>query len=105
VLPKDTYLTKRRSVFRGYFDDMYISLRNQKQVLSHGGWLFCVIGNSLHGSNRTIDRKIPVASDILSALIARNLGFEVKAIQVARFPKRRTNSKYVRESILVLRNP
>jgi hypothetical protein len=104
VLPNDRYLLQRRNVFKGYFDDIYRTLRKQKELLSPGGWIFCVIGNSLHGSSNSSYRMIPVASDIISALIARNLGFEVKAVQIARFPKRRTHSRYIRESILVLQS-
>lgn len=103
ALPKDRNLKWRTDLFRGYFDDMYISLKNQINALNPGGWIFCVVGNSLHGPRGHQKSSVPVASDLLIALIAESLGLEIKAIQVARHLTRRSsNSNYLRESILVM---
>jgi len=103
ALPKDQNLAWRTGLFRGYFDDMYISLKHQLEALVPGGWIFCVVGNSLHGPRDNPRTRVPVASDLLVALIAESLGLEVKAIQVARYLRRRSpNSRYLRESILVM---
>lgn len=103
ALPKDQNLAWRTGLFRGYFDDMYISLKHQLEALVPGGWIFCVVGNSLHGPRDNPRTRVPVASDLLVALIAESLGLEVKAIQVARYLRRRSpNSRYLRESILAM---
>ena len=106
ALPKDKDRKWRSDLFKGYFDDIYIALSNQRDHLRDGGWVFCIVGNSLHGSSKVPDNRVPVASDLIIALIAREIGLEVKAIQVARNLKRRTpDSHYLRESIIVMQKP
>ena len=90
----------------GYFDDMYRSLKAQMRVLNPGGWIFCVVGNSVHGSKDELKPRIPVASDLLIALIARQIGLDVRGIQVARqLTRRASGSQYIRESILAIQKP
>lgn len=102
ALPKDDNLSRRTAFFWGYFDDMYISLKHQIDVLRSGGWIFCVVGNSLHGPMNDPNMRVPVASDLIIALIAEALDLEVKAIQVARYLKRRSpHNNLLRESILI----
>lgn len=106
VLPRDRYFRERSRGFRGYFDDMYRSLSRQIEVLRPGGWGFCVVGNSLHGPKSHVESRVPVASDLIIALIASSLGFEIRAVQIARHLTRRLpTSHYVRESILVMQKP
>ncbi len=106
ILPRDRYFGERSRGFKGYFDDMYRALSSQLSVLNPGGWAFCVVGNSLHGSKHQPDARIPVASDLLIALIAESLGLSVKGIQIARHLTRRSpGGHYMRESILALRKP
>jgi DNA modification methylase len=106
TLPADKYRNQRIRLFTGYFDDMYQTLKYQKDALSNGGWIFCVVGNSLHGSSKEPEIRVPVASDLLITSIAHAIGFEVKAIQVARHLKRRSpETKFLRESIIVMRKP
>lgn len=106
ALPKNKDLKWRTDLFQGYFDDMYISLKKQFDLLLPGGWIFCVVGNSLHGPNHDLVSRVPVASDLIIAQIAETLGFEVKAIQIARLLKRRLPEyKYLRESIVVMQKP
>lgn len=105
-LPRDQYFAARSRIFMGYFDDMYRSLQSQIQVLNPGGWIFCVVGNSLHGSADRSKPRIPVASDLLIAVIAKAIGLDVMGIQVARHLTRRSpGSHYLRESILAMRKP
>lgn len=106
TLPIDDDINWRKRLFLNYFDDMYQSLCSQKEALQEGGWIFCVVGNSLHGSSKQKDQRIPVASDVIIASIAEAIGLEVKAIQVARKLKRRSpDSEFLRESIVVMRKP
>lgn len=106
ILPNDRYLGERTQIFRGYFDDMYQSLSSLLHVLAPGGWLFCVVGNSLHGPKNHAEGRIPVASDLLIAQIATCLGLEVKGVQIARHLTRRLPvGHYVRETILVMQKP
>jgi len=106
ALPKDRHKEWRSNLFRGYFDDMYQSLKHQEQAANSGGWIFCVVGNSLHGSSKDPETRVPVAADLIIAAIARAVGLEVKAIQVARQLKRRSpDSHLMRESVIVMRKP
>lgn len=106
ALPNDKNLSWRKRLFQGYFDDMYLSLKKQLDVLNPGGWIFCVVGNSLHGPSDNPLARVPVASDLFIALIAQSLGLEVKGIQVARHLNRRPpRSNYLRESVLAFRKP
>jgi len=106
ALPDDKDRQWRSDLFKGYFDDIYQGLKHQKNALRAGGWIFCVIGNSLHGPSDEPESRVPVASDLIIASIAEAIGLEVKAIQVARFLKRRSpDTHYLRESIIVLKKP
>lgn len=106
ALPADVNLAWRKQLFREYFDDMYVSLKRQKQALAPGGWIFCVVGNSLHGPTENPHARTPVAADLLIAFLADSLGLSVRAIQIARYTRRRSpSSKYIRESILVMQKP
>lgn len=106
ALPNDKDLEWRTELFNGYFDDMYIALSNQFEALKPGGWIFCVVGNSLHGPRDEPEKRVPIAADIVIALIAESIGLEVKGIQIARHLTRRKPSYgFVRESIVVMRRP
>ena len=106
---------RRTALFQGYFDDMYQALKHQKQVLRPGGWIFCVVGNSMHGAKKApgedvSESRVPVASDLIIALLAEAVGLEVQAIEVARLLtrnlKRETPGRHLRrESIVVMRKP
>lgn len=103
ALPDDKYRGGRTDLFNGYFDDMYQSLKHQKEVLRDGGWIFCIVGNSLHGSDTIPEDRVPVASDLIIASIAEAIGLEVKGIQIARYLKRRgPDGHLLRESIVVM---
>jgi DNA modification methylase len=104
ALPADKDRNWRARLFTSYFDDMYKALKSQKEALTNGGWAFCIVGNSLHGSCKDPQKRVPVASDLVIASIAQAIGFEVKAIQVARHLKRRSpDTKFLRESIIIMR--
>ena len=103
-LPSDNDFKWRKDLFRGYFDDIYQSLDKQKESLNSGGWIFCIVGNSLHGSEKHPEKRVPIATDLVIALIAKSIGLEVKAVQVARHLRRRSpGNHFLRESIVVMR--
>jgi DNA modification methylase len=103
ALPRDKNLNWRTRLFKSYFDDMYVSLKHQMDVLVPGGWIFCVVGNSSHGPRDHPRTRVPVASDLLIAMIAESLGLEIKAIQIARrLGQHSSSAKFLRESILVM---
>jgi DNA modification methylase len=105
-LPRDRDFKWRSRLFEEYFDDVYLSLKHQWNVLNHDGWAFWVIGNSLHGSAKFPERMIPVVSDLLTAQLALDVGFTVKGIMIARNLRRRSHKAetnyFLRESIIVL---
>ena len=86
-----------------YLADMQQALQQQYRFLRPGGRSVCVIGNSAHGIKGS---RVPIAVDLLLADIAKESGFQVEKIQIARFlPKRDVLNEYLRESILWFRRP
>lgn len=103
VLPSDNYLEARRRTIRGYMDDMLESLQNQYRVVKRGGFVVCVVGNSLHGNK---EYPIPIATDLLITALAKSVGFEVVKVQATRHTNRRKHvSAASRESAIILRKP
>jgi hypothetical protein len=96
----DKFKHKKEQIFTGYFDDMYLSLKNQYDILSEDRYAVCVVSNSVHGKNGYY---IPVATDLILATIAEEIGFKVEKIQVARMITRRFPHPVNRESILFLK--
>jgi len=103
ALPMDGYAW-RGDLFRRYALDMQRALRCQFEVLKPGGRCVCVVGNSLHGGKAG---KVPVATDLMIALAARSVGYDVDHMYVARHLRRRDREKspFLRESILVMAKP
>ena len=94
------FLEKPR-LFNGYADDMLASLRAQRDVTKPGGFIVCIVGNSLFGAGR---RRLVVATDLLVETAARAAGLEVVGLWVARHLRRRvSDSRYLRESLVVMR--
>lgn len=89
----------RRRMILGYFDDMYLALKEQWRVLRPGGLLTYVVANSRH-------HYLPIATDIMLAEIARSIGFEPLDLVVLRKRNGRTRQKsFLRESAVFLRKP
>jgi hypothetical protein len=65
------------AMINGYFDDMYLALKEQYRVLRPGGKVVCVIGNSSYAN-------LPVPTDALLARIAELAGFRPVEVLVAR---------------------
>lgn len=105
-LPDDKNYSTRKLIFKYYFDDMYVSLKNQYRVLKKGGHVFCVVGNSLHARKQSTNGMtgVPIATDLLIAMIAERVGFCVKEIKIARYFNGRVPlNPLLRESIIVLK--
>jgi len=92
------------SVVRGYFDDMHTLLEKLYLQTQKGGYVGVVIGNSAYS-----DTIIP--SDILTAQIAKEVGFNVENIFITRHLTTSSQQKknleplkeYLRESIVLLK--
>jgi hypothetical protein len=97
------YERSRRQVISGYADDMFVVLKHLYSALRPGGDLVFAVGNSLHGHDG--DRFV-IASDLVLASIASMVGFEIRRIEVARYPRRRrTPSEFLRESVVFAQKP
>ena len=87
---------------RGYIDDCYITLSKLKDALKIDGLAVCVVANSVFGSKEK--GIVPVATDLIIAEIARDLGFEIQHIEVARELHRRgIQAPFLRESLVVFK--
>jgi len=64
-------------MIRGYFDDMYLALREQARVLKRGAILVCVVANSSYA-------RVPIPTDLLIARIGEMVGLRAREIQIAR---------------------
>lgn len=101
AFPNDENLHWRSRLVRAYAEDMLLSLLSQRKVLDSKGTIVCVVGNSLHCR---APNRVPIATDLLIAALAREAGLRVKLLQIARqLPRRDSSNHMLRESILVLR--
>jgi hypothetical protein len=93
-------------MIKGYFDDMFLSMRQLRRVLKPGAHCLIVVGNSSYAN-------IPIPTDLFLAKVGEDAGFEPIEIRVARqlltssqqlkkIPK--DLRSVLRESIVVLRN-
>jgi len=102
-VPRDGNTAWRLRLFQGYIDDMLDSLTRQYEVCRPGAFVFCVVGNSMHGGK---GHPIVVATDLIVASLAQLAGFEVVHMQVVRQLRRRDHAnRFLRETILALRKP
>jgi hypothetical protein len=91
------------SVVRGYFDDIHSLLSKIYQQTSKNGLVGIVVGNSAYSG-------VIIPTDILIAEIAREAGFKVKSLFIARHLTTSSQQKkeletlknYLRESIVLL---
>lgn len=82
-------------VIRGYFDDVYLMLQQQKLRIEPGGYIVCVVGNSRHGN-------LHVRADTIIAKIGQSIGLELVEIWVARHRHSRSQqSQKLRESLVI----
>jgi hypothetical protein len=85
---------------KGYIDDMYKTFVNIYNATVSNAIVVCVVGNSLFGSAKK-NNFLPVATDLLISEIAKDVGFEVIELKVARKVTRRGLAfPYGRESLI-----
>jgi len=92
------------TVVRGYFDDTHTLLEKLYLQTQKGGYVGIVIGNSAYSS-------VIIPSDILTAQIAKEVGFNVENIFITRHLTTSSQQKkdleplkeYLRESIVLLK--
>ncbi|MBU1783566.1 DNA adenine methylase [Patescibacteria group bacterium] len=90
-------------MIRAYFQDMFTSLEEIYRVLKKDGFCSIIVSNSAYAG-------IVIPTDLLLAEYAKNCGFKVKKIDVARFiipssqqyTKTRSYKNFLRESIIFL---
>ena len=93
----------RHRLLLGYFSDMWSALSKHYACLRPGGYEVLVVGNSLHGG-RSEPYLIP--TDLVVAVLAQRVGFEVVSVKVARALLRRlAGNHFLRESVVVPRRP
>jgi len=93
-------------MIQGYFDDMFLSLRNIYDCMEDDAYCIIVVGNSAYAN-------IPIPTDLLLTKIAKDLGFKIIEIRIAR--QLTTSSQqlrvlrdeklrsYLRESVIVFK--
>ncbi|MDT9189658.1 MAG: hypothetical protein P5681_17785 [Limnospira sp. PMC 894.15] len=85
-------------VIRGYFDDVYLMLKQQKNRLAPGGYIVCVVGNSRHGN-------LHVRADTIIAKIGQAIGLSLVEILIARHRQSRSQQvQKLRESLVIFQN-
>ncbi len=101
AIPKNKDSKWRERLLKGYADDMLLSLRNQYKYARTGGYVACVVGNSLHGNEK--NGTFCIAADLLIAALAQAVGFNVRQIQVLRnLNRRHSTSSFLRESVVIM---
>jgi SAM-dependent methyltransferase len=94
-----------RETLRGYFDDVSLLAKTLRAVLSPGGKVLCVVGNSAYAG-------ILVPTDLLCGVIFEEAGFTVESIEVARHLHVSSQQRgkmvpglqpYMRESVITCR--
>jgi len=87
------------SVIKGYFNDMYLALKEQYRVLRPGGFLVYIVANSRHSD-------LPIATDVILGEIATNIGFQPIELNILKKRNGRTRQKnFLRESAVFMQKP
>jgi hypothetical protein len=92
----------RSRLIKAYADDMLVSLSSQFVRIKPGAHVVCVVGNSLHGKKESAT---PIATDLIIAAIAQEVGFDIRRLQITRHTNRRSREHPVRESIIIMQRP
>ncbi|MDR2684102.1 MAG: hypothetical protein LBB53_01815, partial [Prevotellaceae bacterium] len=101
---KNLWSKRIPAVVRGYFDDTYTLLKKLYLQTQKGGYVGIVIGNSAYSG-------VIIPSDILTAQIAKEIGFNIENIFITRHLTTSSQQKkdleplkdYLRESIVLLK--
>ena len=102
AVPQSRYRPALVRTIRGYTDDMLDVMSKASASLRSGGHLVYVVGNSYHGGHNGI----VVAADLIMARVGELCGLDISAMDVARVPtRRRTESAFLRETVVFARKP
>lgn len=101
-LVRDEDFRWRSRLIKAYADDMLVSLSSQFVRAKPGARVVCVVGNSLHGKT---DGATPIATDLIIAALAQEVGFQIERLQITRHTNRRSREHPVRESIILMQRP
>jgi hypothetical protein len=101
-LVRDKDFSWRSRLIKAYADDMLVSLSSQFVRAKPGARVVCVVGNSLHGKT---DGATPIATDLIIAALAQEVGFQIERLQITRHTNRRSREHPVRESIILMQRP
>lgn len=102
AVPADRYQRQRERTIRGYLADAHAVLSEVHEKVRSGGSLVYVVGNSRHGSK---EHAYTIASDVLLACLAEDVGFVFESLRVGRDLHRRGRHDHLRESVVFLRKP
>ena len=104
LLEQKLWSTKITDMLSGYFKDIGQTLELIKPKLSRNAVIGFVVSNSFYGG-------IPIATDLLLGALGEKFGYDVESIIVYRHMipssqqyKLIDNKKYMRESLVVMRN-
>ena len=101
-LARDEDFQWRSRLIKAYADDMLVSLSSQFVRAKPGSHVVCVVGNSLHGKK---DNATPIATALIIAALAQEVGFMIDRLQITRHTNRRSREHPVRESIIIMLRP
>lgn len=99
AVPSDKYAKQRRMMISGYLMDAAVLLWRCHGSLKVGGHAVYVVGNSRHASG---EDQYTIASDVLLAAVAEQVGFRVSEVKTARRLHRRGKHEHLRESVVFL---
>jgi hypothetical protein len=87
---------------KNYIDDMYITFMKLNMLADDNATVVCIVGNSLFGT-KSKQNLTPIATDLLIAEIARDVGFEVNELRSVReITRRGIKYEFGRESIIFM---
>ncbi|MGF1487350.1 MAG: hypothetical protein ACFBSE_09585 [Prochloraceae cyanobacterium] len=97
-------VSKRQKEFlpwliKGYFDDMYIAIKQQYKALLPGGYLVIIVSGSRY-------KNIVISTDVILSSLIENIGMIVRDIWVARTHWNRIGQiENLRESVIIAQKP
>lgn len=99
-------------IVKQYFEDMFVALQEQYKTLEPGGFIACVVANSIlsrrekNSDNRREIWRMPILTDVLLARLAEAAGFvDIELWGARTLQAKNVNGGLARESIVIARRP